>query len=109
QPANAESIKAAEAPLVAQAYTEQARLEPSWGLVVAWLETIARGLPTVAADIVPRYDSPETRTPAQAADAAQKLHAMGVPLRSLLEDPLRLDGAQINEIMAARDEEALQR
>lgn len=109
QPANAESIKAAEAPLVAQALTEMNRLESSWGRVAGWLLAIATGAPTVPTDLVPRFDSAETRTPAQAADAAQKLASIGIPLRSLLDDPLRLDPNRIAEIMAERESEALQR
>lgn len=102
QPANAESIRASESQLVAQAYTEQHSLDRPWSQVAGWLNAIADGLTDIPAGLLPRWENPETRTPAAEADAAAKLAAIGVPLRTLLDQPLRYEPHQITAIMDTR-------
>lgn len=107
QAVNAESIRAAEAQIVAQAYTEQNRLSDQWAIVAGWLRAIGTGANEISREYRPRYDDAETRTPAQAADAAMKLAAIGVPLEALLDDPLRMEPHKIRDIMRNRENEAL--
>lgn len=110
QPANADGVKAAETQLVSMSYAEQAQLEPGWGDVAAWLHAITQSADVPnGSEYRPVFDSPETRTAAQAADAAQKLHSMGVPLRELLEQPLGYGSERIEAIMEQRDREQIMR
>lgn len=93
QPASADGVKAAEAQLTERAYDEMDELDAPWQ-TVAWLAaaiTAPTPGPAVEGDRAgwaTSWKSPEIRTQAQAADAAAKLHGMGVPLRALLVDPL---------------------
>ena len=108
QPANADSIRAAETQLTSAAYSEQRALDPSWSLVASLLWAIATGRHPDDLDAVPLWASPEVRTPAQAADAAAKLHGIGVPLASLLTDPLGVDPQHAARIIADQRTEGLQ-
>ena len=56
-------------------------------------------------DIATVFESPELRTPNQAADAAVKLGSLGIPLRTLLKDPLDYSEDDVNDIMTAVDAE----
>lgn len=104
QPPSADAVKATEIQLTTAAYTEQSRMEPGWR-DVAWLaDAVGAGRPADPAarghyDVV--WKSPEIRTQAQAADAAAKLQGIGVPLESLLADPLGYTPADVTAIMAA--------
>lgn len=49
-----------------------------------------------------RVRRPETRTPAQAADAAAKLAGIGVPLSVVLADTLGMSPAQVDRVRQAR-------
>ena len=110
QPANADSVRAAEAQLTSRAYTEQRQLDEPWSLVVELMSAVAdQREPNDAATILPVWRSPELRTPAQAADAAAKLYGIGVPLRSLLVDPLGYEPAAVERIMDARRGDQLDR
>lgn len=109
QPANADSVRAAETQLVSRAFSEQRQAEQPWGHVAGWLDAIATGAADVPADYLPVWADPETRTPAQAADAAVKLHGIGVPLRTLLRAPLRYEDHEITAIMANRSTELVER
>ena len=109
QPANADSIRAAETQLTSAAFSEQRHLDPSWSAVAAMLHAVATDTHPDALDAVPLWASPEVRTPAQAADAAAKLHGIGVPLGALLADPLGFDPQQAARITDAQRQEALTR
>lgn len=111
QPANAESLRAAEAQLVAMCYSDHRQLGPDWAEVVALLHALTRpdGDDLDPMDIGTVWASPEARTPAQSADAAAKLAGIGVPLRSLLADPLGYDPDAIEEIMGAQRDDQLRR
>lgn len=98
QPANADGTRAAETQLVARAETEKRAMSQPWAEVAAWLDAVANSKPEPASDVVSIWESSETRTPAAAADAAAKLHGLGVPLRSLLRDPLRYEPHEIDTI-----------
>lgn len=108
QPANADSVRAAETQLVSRSYSEQRQAERQWGLVAGWLDAIATGAPAIPSDYLPMWADPETRTPAAAADAAVKLNGIGVPLRTLLRSPLRYEPHEVTEIMAERSTELVE-
>lgn len=99
QPANADGVRAAETQLVSRAYAEMRGMAQEWAEVAAWIDTIANGRADWRCDLVTEWESPETRTEAQAADAAAKLWNIGVPLRTLLRDPLRRTPQEIQSIM----------
>lgn len=108
QPSNADSIRASETQLVTRAQSEMLQLERGWADVAAWLETIANGA-NLADPPVTLWDNPEMTTPAASADAAQKLHGMGVPLRTLLRDPLRYEPHEIEQIVSEQGTELARR
>lgn len=108
QPANADSIRASETQLVTRAQSEMLQLGRGWAQVAAWLEAIATET-DLQAPPVTIWDNPETTTPAASADAAQKLHGMGVPLRTLLRDPLRYEPHEIEKIVADQGTELARR
>lgn len=109
QPASAESVRASEATLTSNAYAEQQQLEDPWGRVARLTEAVETQTPVEAVEpVTPVWASPEIRTPAQAADAAAKLHGMGVPLRPLLVDPLGYDPEQADRIMATRRQDRVE-
>lgn len=108
QPANADGVRAAEAQLASGAFWEQRQMDGPWGDVSTLLEAIATNTdPAALVPSTPLWRSPEIRTPAQAADAAAKLSGIGVPLRSLLVDPLGYDPATADRIVAAARAERL--
>lgn len=101
QPASADGIRAAEAQLVARALSEQRHTADEWGEVAVLLDAVARGVPVDPDKLgtaVVTWDSPETRTPAMDADAATKLHGIGVPLRELLVDRLGYDPDEADRV-----------
>lgn len=107
QPPSAESIRASETQLTSAAYSEQRQLDPSWARVASLLAAVASGsAPVDPGDITTLWQSPEVRTPAQAADAAAKLAGIGVPLSALLADPLGFDPQAAAKITAGAREAA---
>lgn len=111
QPPNADSVRAAEAPLVRLALGDQRQLSPEWARVASLLSYVAdpNRDPIPPGTIRTVFESPEGRTPGQAADAAAKLHGIGVPLRRLLADPLGLDPEAVAEVMAEQRADLVQR
>lgn len=109
QPPNADGVRAAETQMVSRAYSEMRQATSPWGRVAGWLRAISGGLPNVPDDSVPEWANPETRTPAQAADAAGKLHDIGVPLSALLTDPLRYEPHEAAAIMRDYSRDLTQR
>lgn len=91
QPASADAVKASEVQLTMQARVEQQQMAGPWRDVVWLADSVAGNRPAIPETRRPWgvvWQSPEIRTQAQAADAAQKLRELGIPLQSLLEDPL---------------------
>lgn len=86
QTANAEGTRAAETQLTSRAYNEQKNMSKGIGRMAAIVSALSTGRPVADDVIAPGWESPEIRTPGQAADSAQKLQAMGVPLESLLSE-----------------------
>ena len=107
QPANAEGVRAAETQLVSSAYSEIRGLSRPWSRYMALALAVEHDSDPRAYDLATEWDSPEIKTPAQAADAAQKLRAIGVPLKSLLSNPLDFEPHEVEEIMGAADTEAV--
>lgn len=81
QPASAEGTNAAENQLVQRADTEQAACSRPWAEVLDLAAAITR---QPSGDRSARWADTQSRTPAQDADAAAKLHGIGVPLDALL-------------------------
>lgn len=102
QPANADGVKAAEVQLTSRALSEQRQLSRPWETVAALLMAITTGRDVDTFDYSAVWASPEIRTPAQAADAAVKLQSLGIPLESLLLDPLGYEPEQIKAIMSGQ-------
>lgn len=111
QPPNADSLRAAEAQLVSMAYSDHRQLDPQWSEVASLLHLVSdpNSVPVNPAEIRPVWASPEARTPGQSADAAAKLHGIGVPLRALLSDPLGYEPDDVDRIVSQARADAVQR
>lgn len=107
QPASSDGVRAAETQLVMTARTEMRYLSGPWATVAGLLLAVKNnGHPDDYARVT-QWDNPEIKTPAQAADAALKLREIGLPLETLLSDPLGLDPALIQDIVSAANRETL--
>lgn len=107
QPASADAIRAAEASLVARALSKQRMFGQTWTLVAQLIVAVRDGVDPLSVNIEPVWASAETRTPAQAADAASKLVAAGIiPVETALED-LGYTATQIEKMRGARRAAAL--
>lgn len=107
QPASAEGVRAAETQLVMTARTEMKYLSKPWGDVASLLLALANNGHPADYLRVTQWENPEIKTPAQAADAAGKLRDIGIPLETLLSDPLGYDVADIPDIVKAASRESL--
>ena len=107
QPPSADAIRSAEASLVAKVISKQRTYGRSWAKVADLIVKVRDG--HNARDFETLWASAETRTPAQTADAAAKLAGMGVPLESVLADPMGYSPSQIEQVKQARRAEALDR
>lgn len=107
QPASADAIRSAEASLVARAYALQRSFGTAWADVARLIVAVRDGSDPAALDVDTVWSNPETRTPAQAADAAAKLAGIGVPLSVVLADTLGMSPAQIQRVREARRGDAL--
>lgn len=107
QPPSADSIRSAEASLVSRAYTLQRIFGNAWEQVAALVLAVQDGIDPYSVELSTVWQSPETRTPAQAADAAVKLKTMGVPLSIVLEDSMGYSPAQLQRVREALRAEAL--
>ncbi|MGW8565174.1 phage portal protein [Isoptericola sp. NPDC055881] len=102
QPASADAIRSAEASLVSRAYALHRTFGTAWADVARLVVAVRDGVDPTTLDVEPVWASPETRTPAQAADAAAKLVGIGVPLSVVLEDTMGLSPAQVERVRTAR-------
>ena len=107
QPASADAIRSAEASLVARAYALHRTFGQGWSDVARLVVAVRDGVDPETVDAEPVWASPETRTPAQAADAAAKLAGIGVPLSVVLADTLGMTPPQVERVRAARRGDAL--
>lgn len=107
QPASADAIRSAEASLVARAYALHRTFGTAWADVARLMVAVRDGSDPSVLDVETVWANPETRTPAQAADAAAKLAGIGVPLSVVLADTLGMSPAQIDRVRQARRGDAL--
>lgn len=104
QPPSADSIRSAEASLVARVQARQRTFGKSWAQVARLVSLVSKG---TSPDWEALWAAADTRTPAQVADAAAKLAGIGVPLEAVLADPMGYTPAQIDQIKRARRAAAL--
>lgn len=109
QPPSADAIRSAEASLVARAQALQRTLGRSWSLVAALVHAVLKKSDPLAVDVAPLWASPETRTPAQQTDAAQKQVEMGVPLSVVLVKTLGWEPEAVEDVLKAQRREAMNR
>jgi hypothetical protein len=107
QPASADAIRSAEASLVARAYSLHRTFGTAWADVARLVVAVRDGSDPAGLDVDVVWANPETRTPAQAADAAAKLAGIGVPVSVVLADTLGMSPAQIERVRQARRGDAL--
>lgn len=107
QPASAEGVRAAESQLVMSARTEMKHLANPWGKVASLLQAVDNSVDPAAYRYSTQWENPEIKTPAQAADAAGKLREIGVPLATLLADPLGYDPEDVQAIVDAASRETI--
>lgn len=107
QPASADAIRSAEATLVSRCLELQRVFGQAWADVARLILAVETGADPLSVDVEPVWSSPETRTPAQSADAAAKLAGIGVPLRTLLSEVLGWSPEAVDEAIAASRSEAL--
>lgn len=99
EPPSADSIRSAEASLVSKAIALQRSFGQSWANVAALVLAVQEGSDPLALDFETLWNSPETRTPAQATDAAVKLASIGVPLPTVLAEALGWSPEQISRVI----------
>ncbi|MFV0430326.1 MAG: phage portal protein, partial [Arachnia sp.] len=102
QPASADAIRSAEASLVARCHALQRSFGRAWSTVANLMVATLTGADPATVDAEPVWSSPETRTPAQAADAAAKLVSIGMPLEVALSDVMGWGPGQIKRVRQAR-------
>lgn len=107
QQPSAEGVRAAETQLVMSARTEQKYLDNPWSRVAALLLAAKHSGHPDDYPRVTQWENPEIKTPAQAADAAGKLREIGLPLETLLSDPLGYPAEDIADIVEAANRENL--
>lgn len=96
QPPSADAIRSAEASLVAKANSLQRTFGQAWANVAALVKAAETGKDPLEYDFEPVWSSEETRTTAQATDAAVKLHSIGVPLPAILSETLGWTPEQVS-------------
>jgi hypothetical protein len=107
QPPSADSIRSAEASLVAKVVGKHRTYGRAWAKVADLIVRVRDGVNT--RDFETLWSAPDTRTPAQVIDAAAKLVGIGVPLSAALADPMGYTPAQIENIEQAQRRDALNR
>lgn len=107
QPPSADAIRSAEASLVSRCYQLQRTFEQAWADVARLIIAVRDGVDPLSIDLDIVWTNPETRTPAQAADAAAKLVGVGVPLAIVLEDQMGYTPTQIDRVRMAQRTQAL--
>ena len=93
---SADAIRAAEASLVAKAEARQRSFGRAWAQVAALMVAVRDGSDPRRIKVTPLWADPATRSEAQAADAAVKLHAEGLLSREGTLSRLGLTPADIS-------------
>ena len=88
QPANADSVRAAEAQLTLRVLSELEQMNGPWGQVATLVDLAANLDVTVPSEYIPEWRSPATRAPAVDSDSATKLHSIGVPLPMVMAETM---------------------
>lgn len=107
QPASADAIRSAEASLVSAARARMRTFGDAWADVARLVYAVQHGTDPEALEVETLWGDPETRTPAQSADAATKLRSMGVALETVEDVVLGWTPEQIAADRKARRAEAL--
>jgi hypothetical protein len=102
QPPSADGIRAAEASLVSRVIGKLRLFAPCWARVAALEVALRTGANVDQVDAEAIYASPETRTPAQDADEAAKLGALGVPLSVILSKVLGWSPTEVSSVQSAQ-------
>ena len=109
QPASADAIRSSEASLVAKARRRHRSFGGAWEHAMRLAVLVRDGsLKPGMESLEVIWGDPETRTVAQAADAATKLASIGVPLGQLLED-LGYSPVQIERMQTMKREEVVEK
>src|SRR5699024_12850445 len=101
--------RAAEDKLTSRVHYELRQLDQPWARTAALLELAADRDKITPTTYRHEWASPEIRTPEQAADAGQKLHAMGVPLASILSETMGWTPEQVTTALARRRDDLVDR
>lgn len=109
QPSSAEARRSAESALVQHANNAIRMFGADFAWIAALVLAVRDGVDPYAVDVQTVWANPETRTPAQAADASAKLASIGVPLETLLSDELGYEPQRVATIMGLRRAEALEK
>ena len=107
QPASADAIRSSEASLVATCIARQRTFGAAWAEVARLVIAVRDGVDPASVDVETVWANAETRTPAQAADAASKLAQIGVPLTFLMDTTLGFSPEQIERMRQLRRSDAL--
>ncbi|MFQ1002537.1 phage portal protein [Modestobacter sp. SSW1-42] len=107
QPASADAIRSAEASLVSTARARMRTFGDAWAEVAQLILAVLTGADPATFEVEAIWGDPETRTPAQAADAAAKLRGIGVALSTVQGLTLGWTPEQIAADRIARRAEAL--
>lgn len=108
QPPGADAIRASEASLVSSANKAIRQFGRDFEWLAALTVAVRDGVDPYDVEVETLWANPETRTVAQASDAAAKLAGIGVPLETLLTDELGYDPTRVAKIMRLRRGEAIQ-
>lgn len=92
---SADALRAAESALVARVENYSRAYGPGWEAVMRLLIAVDRSVDPFDVSVKIRWSPPDTRSEAQAADAAVKLHAAGLMSR---EETMRLRGLTDDEV-----------
>lgn len=106
-PTSADSMRAAEASLAARAAARQAQFGRAWEDVARLMVAVRTGQPVETVKIRVQWADTTTRSVAQEADAAVKLHAAGLLPVSATLARLGYSGDEIRAIRQDRRAEAL--
>lgn len=105
-PSSADAIRSAEASLTARALARQRTFGQAWSQVAALVHAVRTGDDPSKVTVETVWRNPESRTPAQTADAASKLVASGIlPISEALAS-MGYTPEQIARLADARRDEA---
>lgn len=108
-PTSADSIRASEAALTARAEAKAGMFGRSWQEVGRLMVAVRDGVDPASVDVGVQWADPSTRSEAQAADATAKLVQAGILPVAWGLRRLGYSAADVEEIMAARRAEALEK